>query len=993
MCLGVLKRLKPGGGDYVDVVEVRKAGAAGSHNNQDQLPSTTIASRNSFIFVLCQVEHRNHALRTGQASSYRVAAGLILRRKLKCANHYHPNPTTATVQLPLPLYIHLIQLPTDPPISRKMHDNRPHPLLEQVPLTVSPFVSLPSARPLPPSYKTLPSRLPPSSTGSSSSSEEKSKYVVSNSGHAAHPNDIIKSCNDLKAYIQKMQDDADKELKAWNDAIAARDLAEKRRVAPGWLDSDARILEPEKISNRTSVVQGANLMDVDVSNIEAKGLQHTAVAVPAGEGQGDELDRAFGGLQVGINKNPKLTSRAPFPAAPDFYSLSIIHRMPPRIPRLALGLTKLSKAKTKTPASYPQICPICTFARNSQRPSSTPRRSQPRSNRIERRQQSNATVAASTQSSAPQVAVSPRIELRDALYDLQKHAANYVNISRLQLALRGLEQSTGDEIIRIAILGLADGGDSLKKAKQLVRLLLADPLKAEEEWERILLDEQPGNRPLLLRVGNEGEEPVYSSRMVRELHISSPTLNGHKLEILVLETGLQQSTFGAGENGSLNEMLLVPTMEIPTSGSGRYTPITTPVHKSLIVSKGIAGASSLISSRITTERDIIGSAVDIRVGEDEDPTSLPFQIINVDLGNTALSSFRQSVNNALDYEHDWFASGIPEIQNWLKSGSSVTEGTMKKPVQKLIESLLQSTNSAIQAEQARQLTASLNSRISNSQIDSLKLHLSKWAESAHTELRDHLDIAFNGRRWRKLGWWKLFWRVDDVSMISSSILTRRFLVDAEKEVIFLAGRIVEAGVFKTAPDPAIKHWAYKPLQPQQLTEPKLGSEPRPPQYKDLFTPEDGERGLKNQNWPLHIPTTRNYLSQESVPALQALAQKLVLQTLTTTSLFSVLGGLTYISTLGTTVYEAGAVTALGVVWALRRMQGKWEGARKFWEGEVREEGRKAVRGVEGVVGGVLEASGKSVPVEGAGADEELENARRLVRRAEVVLRDCGGGVP
>ncbi|CAG8980761.1 hypothetical protein HYALB_00011339 [Hymenoscyphus albidus] len=847
-----------------------------------------------------------------------------------------------------------------------MHDNRPHPLLEQVPLTVSPFVSLPSARPLPPSYKTLPSRLPLSSTGASSSSEEKSKYVVSNSGHAAHPNDIIKSCNDLKAYIQKMQDDADKELKAWDDAIAARDLAEKRRVAPGWLDSDARILEPEKISNRTSIVQGASLMDVDVSNIEAKGLQHTAIAVPAGEGQGDELDRAFGGLQVGINK------------------------MPPRIPRLALGLTKLSKAKNKTPASHPQICPICTFARNSQRPSST-RRSQLQSNRIGRRQQSNATAAASVQSSAPQVAISPRIELRDALNDLQKHAANYVNISRLQLALRGLEQSTGDEIIRIAILGLADGGDSLKKAKQLVRLLLADPLKAEEEWERGLLDEQPGNRPLLLRVGNEGEEPVYSSRMVQELHISSPTLNGHKLEILVLETGLQQSTFGAGENGSLDDMLLVPTMEIPTSGSGRYTPITTPVHKSLIVSKGIAGASSLISSRITTERDIIGSAVDIRVGEDEDPTSLPFQIINIDLGNTALSSFRQSVNNALDYEHSWFASGIPEIQSWLKSGSSVTEGTMKKPVQKLIESLLQSTNSAIQAEQARQLTASLNSRISNSQIDSLKLDLSKWAESAHTELRDHLDIAFNGRRWRKLGWWKLFWRVDDVSMIASSILTRRFLVDAEKEVIFLAGRIVEAGVFKNAPDPAIKHWAYKPLQPQQLAEPKLGSEPRPPKYNDLFTPEDGERGLKNQNWPLHIPSTRAYLSQESVPALQALAQKLVLQTLTTTSLFSVLGGLTYISTLGTTVYEAGAVTSLGVVWALRRMQGKWEGARKFWEGEVREEGRKAVRGVEGIVGGVLEASAKSVTVEGA--DEELENARRLVSMAEGRLRDCCGDIP
>lgn len=97
-----------------------------------------------------------------------------------------------------------------------------------------------------------------------------------------------------------MQEDADRELKAWDDAIAARELAEKRRVAPGWLDSDARILEPEKKSDSSTAGQGGNLMDVGVSKAEATGLQHTPVAVPTGEGQGDELDRAFGGL--GLNK-------------------------------------------------------------------------------------------------------------------------------------------------------------------------------------------------------------------------------------------------------------------------------------------------------------------------------------------------------------------------------------------------------------------------------------------------------------------------------------------------------------------------------------------------------------------------------------------------------------------------------------------------------------------------------------------------------------------
>lgn len=101
-----------------------------------------------------------------------------------------------------------------------------------------------------------------------------------------------------------MQSDADQELKAWDDAIAARELAEKRRVAPGWLDSDARILEPEKKSDSSPAAgqdsKQLNLLDVDVSKAEATGLLHTPVAVPTGEGQGDELDRAFGGL--GIDK-------------------------------------------------------------------------------------------------------------------------------------------------------------------------------------------------------------------------------------------------------------------------------------------------------------------------------------------------------------------------------------------------------------------------------------------------------------------------------------------------------------------------------------------------------------------------------------------------------------------------------------------------------------------------------------------------------------------
>jgi len=182
-----------------------------------------------------------------------------------------------------------------------MHDHRTHPLLQQVPLTVSPFVSLPTATTLPYTYKNLPSTLPSSSTGPPTSGEEKAQYVVSSAGRAAHPDEIIASCKALQSYIQKVQDDADKELKAWEETIAARELAEKRRVAPGWLDSDARILQPERIASPNSGGQDrshGNLMDVDVSSAEASGLRHAPVVAP--NGPGDELDRAFGGL--GLSK-------------------------------------------------------------------------------------------------------------------------------------------------------------------------------------------------------------------------------------------------------------------------------------------------------------------------------------------------------------------------------------------------------------------------------------------------------------------------------------------------------------------------------------------------------------------------------------------------------------------------------------------------------------------------------------------------------------------
>lgn len=141
----------------------------------------------------------------------------------------------------------------------------------------------------------MPSTLPPAATGITGATDEKARYVVSQSGHAAHPDDIIQSCRALQSHVSKMQDDAERELRELDERIKARELAEKRRVAPGWLDSEARLLEPER-RRGAEVAAGDEGIAVtgpfaEMSIADRAGASEMAVD------QGEEMDRAFGGIR------------------------------------------------------------------------------------------------------------------------------------------------------------------------------------------------------------------------------------------------------------------------------------------------------------------------------------------------------------------------------------------------------------------------------------------------------------------------------------------------------------------------------------------------------------------------------------------------------------------------------------------------------------------------------------------------------------------------
>ena len=163
------------------------------------------------------------------------------------------------------------------------------PLLAQVPLTVSPFISIPSAVTLPYTFKSVPTSMPPSLLAEDESGE-KPRFIVSPGGHAAHPDEIVVACQNLRSHLQKSAEDAQRSLKDWEESVKQRDLAEKRRVAPGWLDRDEKILEPTRAEGGRD--GGDNL--IDGSSSDTTGNPSMPAMSPSREGE--EIDRAFGKL-------------------------------------------------------------------------------------------------------------------------------------------------------------------------------------------------------------------------------------------------------------------------------------------------------------------------------------------------------------------------------------------------------------------------------------------------------------------------------------------------------------------------------------------------------------------------------------------------------------------------------------------------------------------------------------------------------------------------
>lgn len=127
-----------------------------------------------------------------------------------------------------------------------------------------------------------------------SNPDVKARYVVSSSGeHAAHPDEILAACQSLGEHLKKTRGDAESAIKEWEESIRQRDLAEKRRVAPGWLDREEKLLQPQATGSPDSRGNAESLLDSAEAD---QGSTNIPSIKP--RDQGEELDRAFGGLGV-----------------------------------------------------------------------------------------------------------------------------------------------------------------------------------------------------------------------------------------------------------------------------------------------------------------------------------------------------------------------------------------------------------------------------------------------------------------------------------------------------------------------------------------------------------------------------------------------------------------------------------------------------------------------------------------------------------------------
>lgn len=423
----------------------------------------------------------------------------------------------------------------------------------------------------------------------------------------------------------------------------------------------------------------------------------------------------------------------------------------------------------------------------------------------------------------------------------------------------------------------------------------------------------------------------------------------------------------------------MPGFNAQATSSGRYSHLTYPVHRTLLVGDGL---KSLVDygrfTAGTSTQQLPAEMVQLAVqapsragGASSENGASDAVTLDVEAGEHALASIRQSINNAVAWEHGWFNAGIPPLNTWLLGGTTASDSEIKPIVKLLMNSLFEDIDASITASHVEAEAGARGATVPDSVRRNILKATALWSEEAHNELRNQLDLAFASKHWARLKWYKLFWRSDDVTMLLSEIMERRWLVEAEQGAVYLAGRIEGAGLVSADVEGKLLNW------PSTLPEGASSVAPKSKDATEILLISE------RHPYPMHIPLTRTTLASRTIPSLQALSQKLVLQTGSATAITTALTAMAYIGFANASLFEAGAVFAFGIVISLKRLQKKWETAREYWQGEVREEGRVALKKTEDGIKKIVKVGGVVV-VDEVGV-EDRRRAKDAVEAAREAL--------
>ncbi|KAK3681498.1 hypothetical protein LTR37_020891 [Vermiconidia calcicola] len=604
---------------------------------------------------------------------------------------------------------------------------------------------------------------------------------------------------------------------------------------------------------------------------------------------------------------------------------------------------------------------------------------------------SNGSLASRSAINAPTSVPPAYRELHQRLLALQESASSYVDLARLQLATRSLEVS--DPVTRVAFLGLGSNGPLA--ARKLAKVLLSDALGQEEAWEKEILDSLSDGRSLLLRYG-DAEEAAQSNPLVKTMSIPSRFLDRHRLEILVTGLNTSQESAISKEQNGLEHAILVPTLTTPNSSEGRVGFVRYPVHKAVLVAEGITGAVEYgrLPPKLT-DGILISAALSVplrstnsgRCGEE----AATGNALDIDLAEHALRLFRADKANGARFSDEWQTSRVSALAEWIGGSKEPAASNMNPAVQDLVSSVLARTSSSIkQAEEAAN-TVVATATVPEPKRANLQTAISDWSAEAHRDLQLNLDTAFStSPSWRRTAWWRLFWRIDDVTVSASDILRRSWLSEAEQRLAFLSGRITEAGLANAedlrGPAPRLldegqqaEMQEYETHNAQTETVAELM---QMPSLLARMQQQSGVNAQFNPPWPQSVNLSRQYMLHTLVPELHRKAQALLVTTLSTIGGSAALSAWFYVATSGLGLYESGAVVALGLVWSLRRLQKKWGVEREGFAELVREDARRVLAEVESHLRKVVSEGGRSrVRVEDAQSWREAREAVEVCRSA------------